>query len=498
MKIVLLIVLFYCTEAFEKKQPLVILEKNFIDLQKKNIKELQCLHKLDEIFTSGWIENVKKIASFEDSDGNEPRLYNQPPSKNIYDTFQQEWLIEDGTTSMKIDSCFRSLVQEIVPLLSYDDVKSLNSAFARHTEKEIDQENINKKVWEEDLQEQLPFRKYVSFTELVELLFQNRNPDVLEFTERSVYENAESYLYTENDKLERNYVVQADCSWKNTRTLRELVNVDARLEEFFHQVVDTVNRRVANFVIEYWDPYKMLPNGKYERWLEAHQEMISEIKKEVAKLRGQNKNAQWLCNYAAELAYRFSEQQLRIFQNQTPSVAGTIWSESFISYHHPFSFANLKVSSLLGKIQYIEETLGALRDIRRPVVKMLLNKYKNSSTCFSAFYNMVKNNQLLDIASFFVDKRYTYPELYCRDQKISWNEITVNFCKCVGSFCVRHFLQPVSYSVTYASDNDSAIDINTLGICSVLKKEKYHLLQSPDGTYHVELVDIGMESSPTV
>lgn len=430
------------------KKPLATNEKNFIALQQKNFQELQCLNRVDAIFASKWMRDLEKI-SFKDLGEVPRRNFYKESSKATYNTAEQEWLIESGSASGEIDSCLRDIVREIVPLMSKSEVDCLNSIFVRHIQKEIEHEYKHKKVLEKDVGEQLPFRMYISFTEFVELMFQSRNPDALGSRERSVYRHAETFLNTEDDRLEPTYIVYSGCNWKNAKALREAPNANARFNEFLRQVQESVDKQLGNKILKNWKLTETLSSDKYLSWLDAREKMMLQINAEVEKLRTQNRDAQWLCDYAAQLAYRF-------------------WFPQSMTLVNYFNEHVLETSQFFRKLRSIRETLDKDNDIRYPVLRTLVNKYENVTGCLSAFYHLVENHQRFDIASAFVNDRYTYSEFYCETGILLYDNIRTQFCKCVGSFCVTH------------------------GIAT-LQREEYDLLQKPDGTYYVDVNKIWKE-----
>lgn len=481
MKIVLLVASFYCIVVCGNGQELEIGEKNLIDLGKKHVQELQCIHRLDKIIASKWARDLQKIASTKDLGDRQAVMYPFLRGDNRI-PIQEVWLREDDTTNKKIDSCFRSVVQEIVPFLQEDDINCINAVFGRHIREEINIENNKLQAVKKDLREDLIFRKYVTFPEIVEILFKNRNPDSLESDQRAVYENIASFIRTETDNLEYRFIIQSDCSFEKIRRLHRLADLNAKLAEFSRQVVDIVNQRVGSFIIEYWNPYKMLSQNKYTNWRKAYETMMSEIKKEVVRLRDQNKDAQSLCRRATELAYQFSIQQLNILNGgQARNYAvGYLTYDQLKNVRNPALSNNLNVINVLLRIKRAEENLSRLRDIRHPVLRTLLSESLNKTTCFSAFHNIVKNHHRFEIMSLFVSNRYTYFELYCRDQRTPWSGIAANYCKCVGSFCIRRFSPAVA-----AYGNATA----TGTISSYLKNDRYNLIQAPNGTYYLTYDD---------
>ncbi|XP_046611076.1 uncharacterized protein LOC124300762 [Neodiprion virginianus] len=446
MKSVLLLIICYNVAVGQEEnweQLPAFNEMYLTSLQRKYYRDLNCLQRVDEILKSKWSSDLDKI-SIQDLGNVEPEHDFQEPSKPKYNTDEQEWLMEGGSTSRQIDTCIRGLVPDIVPLMSQEEINCLNSIFAYHVEEEIVHEEVFKEFVKASARKQLPFRRFVSFTDFVELMFQSRTPDALGSLERTVYEHAESFLTTEQDRVEPYYIMEQECEWKNAKALREASNSNAKFKEFERQVRDSVNQQLANRVVKNWNLNTTLPRHVYRAWVTARQRMIPEINEEVAKLRTQKKDAQWLCERATKLAYKFSDEQGDILLGADDT------------------YVSLRITEVAKKARGIEKALEKFKDFRHPVIKTLADRYQNGTRCFSSFVHLVQNHHRFDIALAFVDGQYNYPQFFCKDKNLNLGLIATRFCNCVGSFCVAHGL-------------------------AALFAEEYTLAQAPDGTFKVVL-----------
>lgn len=444
MKIGLLLLLFSTSVNCRGGQhPVPALDPSYLtNLYNEYLEEYQCLIRIDDILSSKWLQDLEKIPTNDLGALNPSREFVEP-SKPMYNTKEQEWLMESGSSSNQIDSCIRNLIPEIVPSMNQRDINCLNSMFAHHIEEELVHEEIFVNMLKTSMRDQLPFRRFISFTQFVDMMFQSRTPDALGDLERTVYEHAESYLTTDKDRSERTYIIEQECEWKNARKLWEASGAE-KFAEFERQVRDSVNQQLGSRLVKSWSLNSTLGSDKYAAWSRSRGDMESMIKSEIAMLKNQQMDAQSLCERATKFSYKLSDEQADILLTK---------DDSGIS---------LRVTEVYEKARSIEKAMKGVKDFRHPVFKVIADKYETGTQCLTAFSHLVQNHRKFDMALGFVDGMYNYPEFFCKLKNINLGLIATRFCKCVGSFCVAHGL-------------------------AALFAEEYTLVQSPDGTYRVVL-----------
>lgn len=440
MKSILLLVVLSSVVNSEKAsfKDLPALDAEYhVKIGEKYISEIECLKKFDTILEHKWREQLKQVPTIDPRNLGKIEWEEKDSSYTRYNTFEEEWLMNKNLPAKRIDQCFRNLVSDVVPLMTQDEIQCLNELFYFHVVNEIDHQEEFESILKATSHEQLPFRKFISFTELVEILFQNRSPDAMTDLERVLYEHAESYLISENDRGLRNYAGSQDCDWENAKFLREASTDTARFAEFVRQVRSTVNKQLAGQLVKKINLNATIPRDRYDRWMQERQAMISMLEKEVGRLRKQNKDAQWLCEYATKLAFEFSDKQLSILLMEDSS------------------WVYLKVSDVASTARAVEEALGKLNDFRHGAVKTIADQYEEGTRCFFSLLHLIQNHRKHDLASAFIDQHYSFPELYCRGKSKNFGLVQMTFCNCIGSFCIGHPLAALfadEYVVTKGPD----------------------------------------------
>lgn len=445
MRSILLLVLL-SSEVYSEKSLFLDLPAlnpdHHVRIGEKYISEIGCLKKLDGLLKEKWAAQLNKISTMDLGNLGKVWWQEKDSSYVAYNTYEEEWLMNNHSPPRRIEACFRNLVSDVVPLMSQAEKNCLNELFYFHVVDEIDREEEFQRILEQAPRDQLPFRQFISFSELVEILFQNRSPDTMTDLERVLYEHADSYLNTDEDRVRRSYTGSQDCDWVNARALREVSGEKAKFEEFKSQVRRSLNKQLAGHLIKNWNLNATIPIDTYERWLKARQAMLPRLEKEVKKLKKQRKDVQWLCEYATRLAFELSEEQTGILLTEDRS------------------WVHLEVSDVASKARVVEKALGKLNDFRHGAIKMVADQYEEGTRCLSSFLHLVQNHRRYDLATAFIDEHYTYPELFCREKIKDFGLVQMNFCNCKGSFCIVHPL-------------------------AALFADEYVISQGSDGTYQV-------------
>ncbi|XP_046417634.1 uncharacterized protein LOC124178399 [Neodiprion fabricii] len=406
MDLILLFVLSYAgvhglEDQVNSNEPAAFNEEHFYALQHRHVEEWKCLQKVANFLTSRWNNGLKKVS--DDVLDNVPLVKRRDER---YSTDEEEWLLEAGSTSNTIQSCVLEMMQSgIMTTMNEEDGKCFKVILRNYVMEEEAQEKTFKRFLESSLEEQPPFRRFVSFVEMVDLLFQSKKPDALDDIEKKVFDQSKKYLRKDEDRLDRTYIMEQECEWKNAKALRETANDDARFVEFARQVRDSVNQMVGNIILRHWNSNSTLTQLRYMAWLDARKNMMMNIDEEIARIRFQNKDPQWLCMWATRFAYELSREQGSILVDRSS------------------------------------------RD--RASVKILAEEeHKDQKMCFEALTHVVEHNHRLTIALAVVDEIYNYPQLYCKNDQENLGRIAPIFCKCSGTICAPHSI-PYVYSYNY-------------------------------------------------
>lgn len=412
-------------------------KEHFIKINKEYLSEIDCLKKLDSILKKRWSAELNKIPTIDL--GNLGKIWWEVKDSSYakYNTFEEEWLMNDALPAGRIEQCFRKLIPDAVPYMNQNEIQCLNKLFSTHIVREIDHQDEYESVLKKTSREQLPFRKFISFIELVDVMFQNRNPDTMTDLERVLYEHAESYLITEEDRSRKTYVQSLDCDWVNAKTLREISDEERKFKEFVSQVYRAVDKQLASNLLRKWNLNAHVSVERYESWQRARQNMVLKVNKEVEKLRKQRKDGQWLCEHATKIGLEFSKEQLDILLTDDKS-----------SVH-------LGISDVASKARAIEKTLEKLNDFRYPAIKIITDKYEEGTRCLFAGLHLLENHRKHDIVTAFIDETYSYPEMFCGGRNKVFGLVQVSFCNCVGTFCIAHPLAALfadEYVIVKGSD----------------------------------------------
>ncbi|XP_046737706.1 uncharacterized protein LOC124406357 [Diprion similis] len=158
---------------------------------------------------------------------------------------------------------------------------------------------------------------------------------------------------------------------------------------------------VGNIILRHWNSNSTLNRYRYKTWVDARSNMTMEIDEEIARIRVENKDPQWLCVSASRFAWELSRLQ------------GSILVDRF---SHD-----------------------------RPSIELLANDdvHKSQKMCFEALTHAVEHNHQLNITLAVVDEIYNYPQLYCKNDIENVGHIVPIFCKCNGTICATHSIPHV-------------------------------------------------------
>lgn len=417
-------------------------------IEQRFSEQVRCIKRLDTVLYNAWNQEIGKLNTTNE-EFEAPVTYGRSPSRKIYEFAWEEWLMEQGSTSRSIDSCSRSLVSDIVPMLNQEDINCLNELFAWHIEKEIVHENNFKKYMKKMSKEQLTFRRFVSINEFIEIMWHNRYPDNLNENEQKLWKDAYSFVETKEEEDDRTYIIDQDCEWQNAKAFRTAHNEDAMYEEFVRQVHDSLDYQLGHQIVLNWNLKSNLSENRLMAWQKIRGNMTLRINEEVAKLRSEKRDAQWLCEYATNFAYELLNKEARILIK-------------------PGSRSNM-VNFVVGAVvDFAEGGLSVIRknnDSRLPPLENLYYKFGNGTSCLKALESLVQHHHRFDMALLFLNGNYTYPELYCKKKHLDLGFINPRFCRCIGTFCFARDLVSIS-------------------------AKKYALEQDQDGTYRVALSNI--------
>ncbi|XP_046492416.1 uncharacterized protein [Neodiprion pinetum] len=434
-----------------------------VHLGKEFISEMECIKKLDSVLKARWTEDLNQIPT---SDlGNLP-TYPWEDKESIYakyNTLEDEWLMEGGLPKEKINRCIKKIVSDVmVPLTNQDELDCVVKLLSTHTIEETYHQRHFEDLVNTSSVEQLPFRKFINFPEIVDLIFQNRQPSSWTSLERLVYAHTMGYVLTDTERNRRNYFTTQNCDWANLKALQEAPSEVSKLDEFSSQVRHTVNKQLAGKLVKYWNLNAILPTDRYELWKQTRENMTIMLKMEVERLSNEIHDPQWLCEYATKLATNFMEMQSNILLTEGPPI-------------------RLKSSDLASRSRRIEEALAELNDTRhseiRNRVKNIADEQENGTRCLSAFLHLVQNHRRYQLASAFVDEEYAYPEIFCKSGLKNPGLIQFTFCNCVGSFCVSHSLAALfAEEYVLVKGSDGIYKVVRSGIMSKRKVTHCHTL----------------------
>lgn len=466
MKVILLSVLF-CSVVYSKEAPFIQFPafnaEHYLRIGEKFISEIQCIKRLDSVLKARWNEELKRIPTTDLGDLPKNSWKDKESNFARYNSFEDEWLMEEGSPAKKINQCIRHVLSDssiaLNELPNPNYLNCLTELIATNTLQEFDHQRNFDNLVNSSSTEQLPFRKFISFPEIVQLMFQNRNPNTWTSLERLLYGHTDAYLRTDADNSHRNYFASQNCDWINAKALREASTEAARLKEFTSQVRHSVNRQLAGRLVKEWNFDKILPRKRFELWLKSRQEMTLQLEKEVEQLRKKNKEAQWLCEYAGELATIFTEVQSNILLTGEKS-----------SVH-------LEVSDVASRARTIQEALEKLNDTRQVAMKRIADKQDEGTRCLSAIVHFVENHRRYELASSFIDEVLEYPVIYCENPIKNEGLVRFHLCNCIGSFCISHYLAAVfAEEYTLVKGSDGVYKIVRSGIMSKRKVMHCHTL----------------------
>ncbi|XP_046751351.1 uncharacterized protein LOC124414450, partial [Diprion similis] len=411
------------------------------------ISEMECIKKLDGVLKARWTEDLVQVPT--EYLGNLPTIpwEDKESIYTRYNTLEDEWLIEGGSPEKKISQCIKKIVSDVrVPLTNQGELDCVAKLISTHTIDETYHQRNFEDLVNTSSAEQLPFRKFISFPEIVDLIFQNRQPSSWTNLERLLYAHTMGYVLTDADRNRRNYFTTQNCDWVNLKALREAPSEVSKLNEFSSQVRHAVNKQLAGKLVKNWNLNEILSTDRYELWTKTRQNMTMMLEREVERLRNEKRDPQWLCEYATELATYFTEMQSNILLTEE------------------LQPIRLESSDLASRSRRIEEALSGLNNTRHSLirnrVKNIADEQENGTRCLSAFLRLVQNHRRYQLASAFIDEAYVYPEIFCKSGIKNPGLIQFTFCNCVGTFCVSHSL-------------------------AALFAEEYVLVKGSDGIYKV-------------
>lgn len=456
-----------CSVVYSQKQSsftnLPALDRNhYINIGEKSIKEIECIKTLDSILKVQWTGELAKIPTTDLENLTVIPWEDVESTYTKYNTFEDEWLMEEGSPTEKISQCSKHLLPhvDIHGVVNQNDLNCLSELLSSNTLDEIQHQRDFEALINTSSMEQLPFRKFINFPEVVDLIFQNRQRTTWTSLEGLLYEHTKSYVLTNVDKMRRNYFASQNCDWRNVKNLREASSEVAKYKEFISQVRHSVNKHLAGRLVKNWDLNTILPIDRYELWLKSRQEMMSNLELEVESLRKQNRETQWLCEYASELANNFTDVQSSI-----------LLTEAELSVVH------LQVFDVVSKTKTIEVALAKLKDARHSAIQQIAKKQEERARCLSSLLRFVQNHRRYELASLFIDEEYEYPEIYCENAIKNPGLIRFTFCNCIGSFCVSHYLAAL-FAEEYAlvKGSDGLYKVVRSGIRSKRKVPHCHTL----------------------
>lgn len=429
-----------------------------INIGKKYISEMECMKRWHNVLKTRWLEELNNVP-VTDMDGLPETQWEERESTfTKYNTYGDEWLMESGSPVKKIEQCVQNLVSDMSIFQSNKDyLKCLAEIASIHALNESYHRRHLEELINSSSSEQLPFRKFISFPEIVDLMFQNRSPNTWTSLEGLLYEHTKSYVFSDADKNRRNYFATQNCDWVRLKALRNTRNEVEKLQEFTSQVRHAVNKQLASRLVKNWNLNTILPSDTYFHWLKSHEEMIKQLDREVEELRNQARDALWMCEYATELATNFT------------NVQSTILLTEYNLYPQVFD-ATLD-------IRKIEQELININDSRQTHVKKIADRQDEEMRCLSSLLHLVQNHRRYQLAMSFIDEEYEYAEIYCQPIKKNPGLIEFIFCNCIGSICVSHDLAAVfEEEYVLVKGSDGVYKIVRSGITSKRKVTHCHTL----------------------
>lgn len=383
------------------------------ELQQNQREDRACFAKFDRALAKIWGEKLNEtdVSGL----GKIPKTSNvQEPKKPKYNTAAQEWLMEDPYRAKKLGECSAGL---------YKLIDNDNRICAEELSKRLIKNEENYVVVTEQLFSEgsntVPFGPFFTFKDLELILFQNRGIDNLTNHENNTYGHIESYVPSDEDKGERTWILRQECDWNDLKDIIEAGD-DEVPDLFRSQVLRAVDRELGNQLVRYFDLNANVTHANYNAWIKAREDMKSEVETIVGELNTVKKDDRWLCEYAGEIGNRFAVDQANILLPQS----------SF--------YVDLKARDVARRARDLEYYLKTLKDDRSDRIEELADEFGAGLLCLESLATLMLDHQRYEVASHFVGKGYSYPEIFCRQMNINAGLIAPEYCKCVGSFCVSH------------------------------------------------------------
>lgn len=421
-------------------------ETDIIDLKQTQRQDRSCLKKFDKQLEKLWDKmlNDTKIGDL----GDVPTTFIYVgPSKPKYNTIAQEWLMEDANPTLKLETCFAGLYNTTLDAFDNETLACAKQLFGRLIEKEKRYAGVTKRLLTDETA--LPFREFLSFVEADGILFQNRIFDeYLTSHEKNTRDHMASYVPSSEDENERTWVLRQECDWKDLKEFQDAGDDEERVLDIFKtKLLRSVNRDLGNKLIRNIDLSANISRESLDAWLNARKNMLAEVETTIQKLKSAKKDVQWLCEYASEVANKYSMEQARILVPDN-------------NY-----YIELRSNSVVYKAKDIEEQLKSLNDTRLGKFKDFVDSLNSKMHCWSSLKDLLVQHQAYEIAERFIGNDLSYPQLYCRDTNLNLGLLTPEYCKCVGTFCVAHEI-------------------------ASLFAERLKMVKNEDGTYSVETTNV--------
>lgn len=421
-----LVIVVFC-DARKSLGPAAAQEGFVVKLQRRQARELRCIKRFDGILASKWATKLRKIST------KTTGSIFDVTSKSAYNDSLQTWLMENGSPTRRIGTCLRQVVKSVASFMGKNDIECLDRLLSQHVRREKIIEREFFVELKNSSRDQLPFRSFLSFNDLKQLMFQNRNPQAMSSAERRVYDVAENYWMKEKDKDRRIFVVWQECDWRTLRAMKEASDTSAKFLELTSQVRDSVDREIGNSILGVRESLDLefISQRGINTWVQSRSAMEKRLNKEIRKLRTLRKDEEWLCEYGAKLTEKFSKTQLSILNENARYVRIT-----------------LKTKEIAHETRQVEAVLKKHREIRQVFVNALATRIERDSRCLEAFFKLVRQHQRFELATAFMNSRFTYPDVFCRPLDPTPGNILPYVCNCSGSFCTASDLAKLN-----ASDN---------------------------------------------